>query len=462
MSILRLLGVVGLSAFFVGCGGEVPENDSPDEPGTTLWVRRFGRDSYVAPVGLAGVASGGVIVAGQHYGDIDLGGGTLPSPSNSYQAYVARYDGEGNHVYSRSFGAEFSEGAIDVAALPDGSALVAGQFAWPVELDGISLPHDGADDTFVAKLDPAGKVVWARAFGGADDQRPIAIAAMPDGGAVLVGSTSGELPTISSNADFIVRLDPEGTPLWSRMLDSNQGYVTSHDVAARDGVIAVVGEFMKDMGFDVELVASGHRDGFVMTYDFDGKPLWGRAVGGDESVDSTNAVAFTDDGGLVLTGHVDGDVDFGGGIVSDSFEDSTNVDDTNTFLLELDANANHRRSAIYGGLGTDSGLGLAMASDGSVILTGNMYRRISFGMAYLMASEDEYRGDAFVAELDADRNPVFLRRFGGTELQWGQAAAVDGQGRVYIAGTALGAVDFGLGPTPGTGYYETFLVALAP
>ncbi|MDI1481151.1 hypothetical protein [Polyangium sp. y55x31] len=463
MSMLRLLGVVGLSAFFVGCGDA--SEASFGDPGTTLWVRRFGRDSYAGSLGLAGVASGGVIVSGRFYGDVDLGGGTLPGPGNNYQAYVARYDGEGKHVYSRAFGVEFAEVSDDVAVFPDGSALIVGTFGWPIDLDGISLPWDGSDDAFVAKLDPAGKVAWVQTFGGAESQRGTAVAAMPDGGAVVAGTTRGPLdlgigePEDTSFRSFLVRLDAKGAPLWSRMLKGAE-LSTVEDIAVQGERIAVVGQFMNslDVGFGEEyLQSSGWHDGFVMTYDLDGKPLWGHAMGAAGYYDDARSVAFTADGGLVITGDVEGNVDLGGGLIQ-----AVNEYDSNTYLLELDAASNHRRSVLYGGDGWDRGHGVAVTADGGVILTGEMAGRMSFGEASLAANEGEIWGDAFVAELDADRKPVFLRRFGGSEMQMGQQAVVDGQGRVFVAGTALGAVDFGLGPTPGTGYYETFLVALAP
>ncbi|MRG91832.1 WD40 repeat domain-containing protein [Polyangium spumosum] len=461
MSFLRLLGLVGLSAFFVGCG----DDESLFDSGSTLWGRRFGRGSSVEPVGLAGVESGGVIVAGRYHGEVDLGGGALPSPGNNYQAYVARYDGEGRHVYSRSFGAEFAEMSNDVATSPDGTALVAGTFGWEMELDGVVLPWTGSDDAFVAKLDPAGKVVWARALGGAGRQRGFAVAAMPDGGAIVAGTTSGALdlgvgePQTDSKGAFLVRLDASGAPVWSRLLSSSDGFTVVNDVAARGDTIAVVGRFAfeLDLGLDVDLVAGGYNDGFVVTYDLDGAPLWSRKVGEAGYNDVVSAVAFAPDGGLVLTGKVEGGVDLGGG-----FHQAADEYDANTFLLELDAAGNHRRSNVYGGEGYDIGQGLALSSDGGVILTGDMLGRMSFGAGALVTPEGENGKDAFVAVLDADRNPVFLRHIGGVDVQSGQRAAVDGQGRVFIAGSVMGAVDLGLGMTPSSGYYETFLVALGP
>jgi hypothetical protein len=462
VSFLRLLGVVGLSAFFVGCGGDVEETSLGD-PGTTLWARRFGRGNDVDPVGLVGVASGGVLVAGRHYGDVDYGGGTLPGPGNSHQAYVARYDGEGRHVYSRSFGDVFAEKANDVDALPDGSALVVGTFGWSFDMDGFSLTWEGSDDGFVAKLDPTGKVVWARALGGAGWQQATAVAAMPDGGAIVAGRTSGAMnlgigaPEEASSGAFLVRLDAKGEPVWSRRLASDDVYVA--DIAVQGGRIAVAGEysFTLNVGLAEALAPNGYHDGFVVAYDLEGKPVSGRTVGGEGYGDAVNSIAFTEGGGLVLTGSLEGNADLGGGLLVTAVEY-----DTNTYLLELDANLVHRRSVLYGGEGFDRGQALALSSDGSVILTGDMGGSMSFGAANLAATEDEYRGDAFVAKLDAARNPVFLRRFGGLDLQSGRRVALDGQGRVFIAGTAVGVVDFGLGATPASGYFETFVVALAP
>ena len=463
MSILRLLGLVGLSAFFVGCGGDV-ENPLGD-PGTTLWERRFGRDTRIAQVGLAGVASGGVIVSGRQIGDVDLGGGTLPGPGNNYQAYVARYGSGGEHIYSRSFGDGFAEVSNDVDAYADGSAVFAGTYGFSFELDGVSLPWDGDDDVFVAKLDPTGNVVWARALGGAGGQQAIAVAAMPDGGAIVAGTTWGAVdlgigePQDAFRGEFVMRLDAKGEPVWVQMLPDGDGVVIVKDIAVQGDTIAVVGTFSSvlDVGLDQDLSPIGNRDGFVVAYDLDGKPRWGRVVGGAGYYDAVTSVAFTSDGGLVLTGDVEGDADLGGGWLFAPMES----DDENTFLLELDSASQHRRSFLYGGDGFDRGNGIAVGKDGRVLLTGEIYGRMSFGAGSLATSEGS-RGDGFVAELDAERNPVFLRRFGDGEQQVGQRAAVDGEGRWFIAGTVNGVVDFGLGPTPSSGYYETFVAAIAP
>jgi len=54
-----------------------------------------------------------------------------------------------------------------IAVRDDGSVALAGSGNMPWMLDGFALPGAGTEDGFVALLDPAGEVLWARSFGGA-------------------------------------------------------------------------------------------------------------------------------------------------------------------------------------------------------------------------------------------------------------------------------------------------------
>ena len=74
--------------FLGGCGSDVTD---PLELEPSTWVRRAGRASDSESVGLAAFADGGVVMAGRYYGEVDFGGGTLPSPNDNFQAFVVKY-----------------------------------------------------------------------------------------------------------------------------------------------------------------------------------------------------------------------------------------------------------------------------------------------------------------------------------------------------------------------------------
>lgn len=452
---------LGLAVFLAGCGSDITPAPTPNGGHLTSWLRRVGRSSDAEMIGLAGLAEGGVVMAGRYYGEVDFGGGNLPSPNDNYQAYVAKYDDSGQHIYSKSFGNEFAEAAVDVDALPEGSVIVVGTFNWPVDFGtGIVTPVD--TDMFVLKLDPSGKTIWSRRFGGQGEQRPTALAVTSDGGAVLVGSTSGTFddglgnayPT--SNDGFVLRIDADGEPVWSSIVES-QVWTNISDVAVHpvDGTIAIGGWYNDEMAVGAlpKILANGGQDGFVAVYDDKGKPQWLRTVGGPDYSDLVTAIAMAPkEPTIYITGQVMGSVDLGGGVLT-----ASDMYDANTFLLALVTTGGYLGSRLYGQKNSDIGYGLAVDAGSNVYVAGEFYGGLGFGPLSIASKGNS---DAFIGRVRPNLEPSYQQGWGDTERQSSYRVVVDGTDRVYVAGSVFGVVDFGLGPTYGSGYYETFLLAL--
>ena len=86
------------------------------------WTRQFGTsDNDYAP-GLAVDASGNVYIAGYTLG-------ALPgqSFSGSMDAFVRKYDGEGNELWTRQFGTSDNDSAYGLAVDASGNVYVAGE-----------------------------------------------------------------------------------------------------------------------------------------------------------------------------------------------------------------------------------------------------------------------------------------------------------------------------------------------
>lgn len=444
--------------FLVGCGSEVL---TPVEYEPSTWIRRTGRSSDSESVGLAGLPDGGVVIVGRYYGEVDFGGGKLPSPNDNYQAFVVQYDGAGNHVFSKSYGNDFAEAAIDVAVYPDGAMLVAGTFNWPVDFGSGMLSPIGTD-VFLLKIDPEGKTIWSRNYGGEGTQRPAGIAITNDGGAVVAGTSSGKLdlglgaPIDTQNDGFVLRLDSNGEPQWVNVIRGDS-FVGVSDVAAHplSGDIVVGGGFDNFLKVDglPDLTASGYQDGFIAVFDDAGKAKWNRTVGGDGYSDYVSSVALhPKEATIYMTGQIEGRVNLGGGILGDP-----DMYDPNTFLLAVTADNMYLNSHLYGGESSDIGYDLALDANSNVYVVGEYYSRMKFGAIELVSKGN---ADAFVGKTRPNLEPAYQQGWGDSERQTAYRVAVDGTGRVYVAGSVLGTVDFGLGPTYGSGYYETFLLAL--
>ncbi|MFO0954535.1 MAG: hypothetical protein U0835_25915 [Isosphaeraceae bacterium] len=169
-----------------------------DGSGNLLWTRQFGSafDDYAYDVA---TDASGVYVVGE-------AGGTLPGQVSSggyFDAYVRKYDGSGNLLWTRQFGCAFDDGAYGVAA--DASGVYVVGAIW-----GVPPGHMWSEalDDFVRKYDGSGNLLWTREFGSGGGDSDTAVAAVPSG-VYVVGITDGALPgqVWSGNNDaFLVKL----------------------------------------------------------------------------------------------------------------------------------------------------------------------------------------------------------------------------------------------------------------
>ena len=104
------------------------------------------------------------------------------------------------------------------------------------------------------RLGPDGRPLWDQAFGGPGEDEASAVAALPDGGLAVAGYTAskgaGELDA------WVLRLAADGRLLWDRTL-GGEGRDRAQDAAALpDGDLAVAGSTASK--------GAGDLDGWVL------------------------------------------------------------------------------------------------------------------------------------------------------------------------------------------------------
>jgi hypothetical protein len=88
------------------------------------------------------------------------------SSSTDYDAFLAKFDVNGNYKWSMSMGGTNFNYAGSVATDNDGNAYVSGQFFGTMSIDTISLTASGSWDGFLAKINDTAEVQWAHKLGG--------------------------------------------------------------------------------------------------------------------------------------------------------------------------------------------------------------------------------------------------------------------------------------------------------
>ena len=91
-----------------------------------IWTKTFGDASDQDIYDVAVDAQGNIVVVGQFVGSVDFGGGVLTTPTSNADIFVAKYDAQGTHLWSKRFGANGTDGARSVAVDASGSIIVTG------------------------------------------------------------------------------------------------------------------------------------------------------------------------------------------------------------------------------------------------------------------------------------------------------------------------------------------------
>lgn len=243
--------------------------------GTHYWSRRFGDASNQYTGGIAVDAVGNTMIAGMYQGTVDFGGGPLTS-MGPYDVFVAKFNAGGTHLWSGSFGGPDFQTVGGVAFDPSGNVILAGFFEGSVNFGGGLLTSAGSQDIFIAKFDPNGTHVWSKRFGDAGFQETRDVAVDPAGNVVITGSFAGSinfggrsLQGAGEDDVLVAKLDPNGGHLWSNSFGGAEMQTGQGVAADASGNIVIVGHFIGTVCFGgATLVGSGdpYYDIFVAKF----------------------------------------------------------------------------------------------------------------------------------------------------------------------------------------------------
>ena len=299
-----------------------------DPNGAHLFSKRFGGTSVDSGWGVATDAAGNIGVCAYFTGTINLGGGNLVSGGGN-DIVVGKFDGNGVHLWSRSFGSTGTDAGVDVKMDAAGNLVVTGQFSQTVDFGGGPLTSAGSLDVVLAKYGPTGTHIWSERFGGSGPDQPGSIAIDGPGNVyftgIFYGTTSfGGAPLVSAGQQDVVlaKYDANGVHQWSERFGGPAGDIGQTIVVDAAGNVALAGYFESNANFGGGLLVnhSGDQDIVIAKYDTNGAHLWSESFG-DTLTDNANSIALAGPGSVVVTGEIEGTVDFGGGnLVSDQHD----------------------------------------------------------------------------------------------------------------------------------------------
>ncbi len=249
-----------------------------DATGEIVWGRAYGGDAFDRANAVVETDAGSFVVLGE----------TASFGAGDWDIYLLQVDGDGNELWSRTFGGPGKERANAIRRTTDGGYILTGQTA---------SFGAGGGDLYLIRTDGQGNEVWSRTYGGERDEEGYAIHQTPDDGFLVLAEVSqGERVYVEENPDvFLLRTDDAGNEIWSRVWEEEDvegGFVL---LPTSDGQYVIAG-LTAPAGNQTDI------DILFLKIDADGNQIWNKPLGDETAVDyGTDAIELPD-GGYLLTG----------------------------------------------------------------------------------------------------------------------------------------------------------------
>jgi hypothetical protein len=288
--------------------------------GDLEWVRQAGGTGQDTGRDLATDAAGNVYLVGGFEGVGTFGGVTLTS-AGSTDAFIVKYDADGDVVWARRGGSDQGDIAYGVAVTDDGAAHVSGSFRGVAQFGGLPIQSAGQTDVFVVQYDADGETVWLEGIGadGSEFTRGGSIGLDADGNVYVTGSFSNTiliasdvLESIGFTDIFVAKLSAEGDELWGRRGGGGGTNFSAALAVDASGNVLTTGYIDGTGTFADEPITTQGRDGYLAVLDGAGDLVTVEILGGTGQDASTGVAANDAFARFAATGSFRGTATFGG------------------------------------------------------------------------------------------------------------------------------------------------------
>jgi hypothetical protein len=155
--------------------------------GALIWYMKMGGTGQDKAYSVAVDSNNDVVVTGYFTGSAGFGGAPLNS-AGGIDVFLAKYSGnDGRFIWSKGVGGSGSDIGTGVAAGISGNIVVTGTFSSAVNFGGGTVQSAGGTDAFLATYNANGGHVWTRVAGGAADDAANGVDTYADGNPVFTG-----------------------------------------------------------------------------------------------------------------------------------------------------------------------------------------------------------------------------------------------------------------------------------
>ncbi len=388
-------------------GIDTPSATVTIEDEVSLWTQQLGTANSDKANAVVVDSEGNVYMTGRTSGNLD------GNNEGIYDAWVAKYDSEGNEVWKRQLGSSEYDEANGIAVDNAGNVYLTGI------TDGSIDPQSGVSDrdAWVAMYNSAGDRKLIQQLPSPNSDYANGIAVDNAGNIYLTGGTDGDFGGASEgNRDAWIAKYDATTQQWQKRQLGTSEYDEASGIAVDNaGNIYITGTTAGDLDGN----NLGSTDAWIAKYDSNLDRQWQEQLG-TSAADEATGIAINSAGRIFITGNTQGNFKSAG----------SHQGNSDAWIAEYDSNGEQLQKEQLGTNRLDNATSIAADSAGNVYITGRTFGDLD--------DTNQGNSDAWVAKYDSNFNLLWQQQRGTAGEDAANGVFADDLGFVYIAGETVG------------------------
>jgi hypothetical protein len=430
-----------------------------DTDGNRIWLKNIGGNFFDEARGITVDKDGNMLVTG-FFNSLDMLVGSINlinAGNNTADAFIAKYDSNGNALWAKSIGGPNDDIASSVITTTDGNLTIAGYFkSTSIAVGSKILVNAGKNtsDAFIVKYDSAGNELLAISHGGKFNEFANSIVSNASGELIIAGC---EYDSITKSYHVkVIKYDVNGTVVWKKSTKGEAGEIAQGLCTDASGNVFVTGRLRFNrsgsVNFGNNYVSYGLFGShaamrpFLVKYDNTGSDKWAKASTGLTAFFEINATASDSESNIYVTGGFYGkSIKIGNTILINS--DTTGETD-DFFIAKYNSSGKVmwvRQCKAQSAYNGRSIWGIDVATDhlGNVIVTGSFTKQqITFGNYTIYSGSFSFHSDIFLVKYDSTGTVLWakgagtsINAGGGADDNYATSVSTDKNGNIAITGT---------------------------
>jgi hypothetical protein len=265
-------------------------------------------------------------------------------PSGNYDAYLVKYDGNGNVLWAKDIGGSGnSDYGISVSTDPSGNVFLIAAFNSSIITVGTTTFAPSAF-AHIIKFDASGNFIWTKPVAGSpssvnnDGSGNVFVTGYYLGTSAVYGSYTLTSSSYGNNI-FLTKYDTNGNVLWAKGAVGTSTYNCPYTISSdASGNAYIVGQFKGPTltigTTTLNYTYTGLGYGlFIAKFDMNGSPIWAKSPNGTINNIFWGRIISTEPNGTsyITGGYASSNITFGTYTLSGAF---------NMFLAKYDTNGN--------------------------------------------------------------------------------------------------------------------------